>query len=278
MGEGPSYKFETSLLGLLTMFAECPNEADGGMLWRDVGDAHLAIVHPAGLPLAPVLQRFSAYPPASANIILSGWANGGHKGVVLIHNTTPKRIIVTLVKADCVEKHRSARWHTMSQSTGGDHVAAILPTDVALLQTPDISTGACENELHLEFAYGCSEGSAIGQTRAQPGSALTIVCLDDRLQVSNTEGEACSVEEGTIKVINNHYVPMMTSMFNALEGGGKRTRSPILKASTQAAEQRLLPVPDTRAGSVFLLEMRCEAGEEMVSELTPGQCVSIEEA
>jgi len=304
-------KLETTALGLVTMLVlPVPGSIEVGtvgigMLWLegDGAGTHLALQHPTGVPLAPVLQRLGSCPPPRAAVILAGWASGGHRGVVLVHNGTSRRITVmaspdkgstlaSVAFAKLSEAHPMVRMMSsaMSESDGGDHVATVLPTDVVLLQVPDAScsargsaAGASEQAtpnqpaVRLEFSYGPATHAekAVGWASVRPGSALSFIRLDSSLQVSNVEGENSSVEEGTIKVVNNDLAPVSVSVFRAPEAQ-KHFESALVAEALQPGEERRLPLPQPCAGRIFQVEVRSEGGQKMLCEVRPGQCVAVE--
>merc|ERR1740123_1866565 len=87
------------------------------MLWLegDAASSHLALQHPCGVPLGPILERLGSCPPPRAAVILAGWAGGGHRGVVLVHNATARRITVT-ASTDKAPSLASAAYNKLSQA------------------------------------------------------------------------------------------------------------------------------------------------------------------
>jgi len=288
-------KIETTALGLVTMLVlPVPGSIEVGtvgigMLWLegDAAGSHLALQHPPGVPLAPVLQRLGSSPPPRAAVILAGWASGGHKGVVLVHNATARRITVSagldpgfsLASAaynKLKEAHPMVRLlgGAMSESNGGDHIATVLPTDVVLIQVPDV---AVDRPVRLEFSYGpaAKVEKAVGWTSLRQGTAVSFIHLDSSLQVSNLEDQNSSVEEGTIKVVNNDLAPVAVSIFRAPEVQ-KHFESALLTETMQSGEEKSLPLPRPCDGRIFQVEVRHDSGTRALCEARPGQSIIVE--
>jgi len=288
-------KLETTALGVITMLVlPVPGTIEVGtvsigMLWlQDSGDAsnHLVLEHPTGIPLAPMLQRLGSSPPPRAAVILAGWASGGHKGVVLVHNATARRITATVVPdtsnsvgAKAYQKFSEAHplvklvGNAMAETDGGDHMATILPTDVALIQVP-AAEGALAN---LEFAYGPASHPArsMGRARIGTGTAVTFVELDSGLQVSNMDGVNCSVANGAVNIVNNDLAPIELSVFRAAELRS-RFESALLTEVFQPGEQRQVPLPQPCIGRIFQVEVCYDNAKTSLCEVRPGQCIMIE--
>merc|ERR1712137_300768 len=106
--KGVLQKIETTALGLVTMMViPMPGSVEVGaiglgMLWLegDTTSSHLALEHPCGVPLAPRLERLCSCPPPRASVYIAGWGGGGHAGVILVHNATPRRITAVVVADD----------------------------------------------------------------------------------------------------------------------------------------------------------------------------------
>merc|ERR1740129_2172559 len=140
-----------------------------------------------------MLQRLGSSPPPRAAVIIAGWLSGGHKGVVLVHNGTSRRIIANVVPKDSsklmakwAEAHPYVRLMTLGDK-GGDQLTCIQPTDVALIQVPDETEH--DRSVHLEFAYGhpTSIEKSVGFASTTTGSAISFVRLDASCFVSNQE-------------------------------------------------------------------------------------------
>jgi len=288
-------KIETTALGLVTMLVlPVPGSIEVGtvgigMLWLegDAAGSHLALQHPPGVPLAPVLQRLGSSPPPRAAVILAGWASGGHKGVVLVHNATARRITVSAGRdpgfslastayRKLSEAHPMVRvvGSAMSETNGGDHVATVLPTDVVLIQVPDVEF---DRPIRLEFAYGPATKveKAVGWTSVRQGSAVSFIHLDSSLQVSNLEDQNSSVEEGTIKVVNNDLAPVAVNVFRAPEVQ-KHFESALLAETMQSGEGKALPLPRPCDGRIFQVEVRHDGGKRALCEARPGQSITVE--
>lgn len=287
-------KIESTALGIVTMMVlPLPGSIEVGtlgigMMWLegDAANSHLALQHPTGVPLAPVLQRLGSCPPPRAAVILAGWASGGHGGVFLVHNATPRRITVTAspekgatLASKAYERLQDAHLmvkivgNAMSESDGGDHVTTILPTDVALIQVPDDAA----TSWRLEFCYGTAAHAekAVGWAVVRPGSALSFVRLDGGLQVSNVEGENASVEEGTVRLVNNDLAPVSVSVFRAPENQ-KHFEGALLTEALESSEEKRLPLPQPCTGRIYQLEVRYENKQKALCEVKAGQCVTIE--
>lgn len=298
--KGLLQKIESTALGIVTMMVlPLPGSIEVGtvgigMMWLegDAANSHLAMQHPTGVPLAPMLERLGSCPPPRAAVILAGWASGGHRGVVLVHNSTPRRITVTATPdktsslgAKAFAKLKDAHpmvklvGYAMTESDGGDHVATILPTDVVLIQVPDDASGSGQVQARLEFSYGPATHSekTVGWAVVKPGSALSFVRLDSSLQVSNGEGENASVEEGTIRLVNNDLAAVTVSVYRAPE---KQTHfeSALLTESLEPGDERRVPLPQPCAGCIFQLEVKHAGKQKAVCEVRAGQCVTIDSA
>eukprot|EP00927_Polykrikos_kofoidii_P022244 TRINITY_DN20813_c0_g4_i3.p1 TRINITY_DN20813_c0_g4~~TRINITY_DN20813_c0_g4_i3.p1 ORF type:complete len:1540 (-),score=264.42 TRINITY_DN20813_c0_g4_i3:24-4601(-) len=295
-GKGVLQKIETTALGLITMMVlPVPGSLEVGtvgiaMLWLegDMAGSHLALQHPSGTLLGPMLQRLGSCPPPRAAVILAGWASGGHRGVVLVHNATARRITVTALSdvqslgsrafSKLSEAHPMVRMlgPAMNLADGGDHVVTILPTDVALIQVPDTG-GPGGDTVKLEFAYGPSAHmeKAMGRAVVKPGTAVSFMHLDGTLQVSNIEGDNTSVEEGTVTVINNELAQCSVSLFRAPEAQ-KHFESPLQVEILQPGEEKQLPVPHPCIGRIFQVEVKDDTNHKSICEVRPGQRLVIE--
>mmetsp|Transcript_35398 Transcript_35398/g.101715 ORF Transcript_35398/g.101715 Transcript_35398/m.101715 type:complete len:1361 (-) Transcript_35398:40-4122(-) len=295
--KGVLRKIESTALGIVTMMVlPLPGAIEVGtlgigMMWLegDAANSHLALQHPTGVPLAPILERLGSCPPPRAAVILAGWASGGHRGVVLVHNATARRITVTATPdkgaslaskafAKLSDAHPMVKLvgYAMSESDGGDHVATVLPTDVVLIQVPDESTSG-QSSARLEFSYGPATHAekTVGWAVVRPGSALSFVRLDSSLQVSNGEGENASVEEGTIRLVNNDLAPVSVSVFRAPEKQN-HFETALLTELLESGEEKRVPLPQPCTGRIFQVEVRHDNKQKMLCEVRAGQCITVE--
>lgn len=298
--KGVLRKIETTALGIVTMLVlPVPGSIETGaigigMLWLE-GDetgSHLALEHPTGAPLGPMLQRLGSSPPPRAAVIIAGWASGGHRGVVLVHNATARRITVSVTEASTSlsskaytklsEAHPMVRGlaAAMAQSDGGDHVVTILPTDVALLQVPHADGDAGEAQpVQLEFCYGPAghPEKAMGRSSVKPGTAISFTHLDGALQVSNSDGDGADepTPRDAITVVNNDLTPVIINVFRAPEAQ-KHFESALFTATLQSGEQRHLQLPRPCVGRIFQLEVVHARSKKVLCEARPGQRVTTE--
>ncbi|CAK0837714.1 unnamed protein product [Prorocentrum cordatum] len=264
-------KIETTALSLLTTTVlavavpgatEC-GVARIGMLWlegKGAGD-HVALEHPVGAPIQPLLERLGWTLPSTAGVILTGWAGGGHAGVVLVHNLAARRITVVVrpdvdtlasrigKKLSNAHPMVSAISQSLSDPDADAPGVTILPTDVALIQVP-VAAGAaaggatCGREaVRLVFCYGAagSPDREMGWARVRPGSALSFVSLDGGLHVCNREageGEA----PGLIEVANNDLAAVSVGILRAAESR-KMFEKALATASLQPGERTELRPP-----------------------------------
>lgn len=295
--KGVLSKIETSALGLVTMLVlPVPGSIEFGtvsigMLWleEDTSRSHLAVEHPTGVPLAPMLQRLGSSPPPRSAIILRGWGSGGNRGVVLVHNATPRRIIVKVSDKDrdsltskAIDKFSAAHpfvraaTHAMAAKDGGDSIVIIPPTEVALIQVPDVADTANRRPVRLEFAYGTgsSPDKAVGFASVLPGSAVSFMRLDSPVQVSNGD-ETLHVEDGTIKIVNNDLAPATVCVYRAPEQQ-QRFESALITQRLEVGEQRDVPLPQPCTGRIFQLTIAVDGAKSEIGEVRPGQCLHIE--
>lgn len=292
--KGALKKIEATALGLVTMLVlPLPGTMELGalhigMLWLsgDPSNSHIAVEHPTGQPLAAMLERLGSSPPPRSAVILAGWASGGHKGVVLVHNATARRITVHVLPGEqetfaskvgskFAEAHPYVRGAAMamSQKQGGDSVAVITPTDVALIQVPD------QNNIRLEFSYGTSGHveKAVGRASVCQGAAVSFMCLDGGVQISNSHGDNFVVEDSTIRVVNNDLTSVAVSLYRPVELR-KHFESALSVTPLKPGEVKHLPLPQPCIGCIFELEVRREGRKCEYSEVRPGQCLVIDSA
>jgi len=294
--KGVRHKIESTALGIITMLVlPMPGSIEVGtlgigMMWLEGDEAagsHMALEHPSGTPLQPFLERLGASPPPRASVIISGWANGGHKGVILVHNATPRRVVATLISnkeslatvaaARLADAHPMLRLanSTMSQAGGGDHVATILPTDVGLIQVPASKAGD-DGKVRLQFAYGTASKpeKAVGYACISPGSAITFLSLDSSLQLHRLEANE-EAEEESFKVVNNDLSPVQLSVYRAAENR-KHFESAVHSTLVQPGEEEEVPLHPQSYGSLFEVEVRYDSGRKACCELRPGQCLLVD--
>jgi len=285
-------KVETTALGLLTMLVlPMPGTMEIGalhigMLWLSGDDSgsHVAVEHPTGQPLAPMLERLGSAPPPRAAVILAGWAGGGHAGVVLVHNATARRIIVTVLPGEqdtivtktvarLAEAHPYVRGAqlAMSQKEGGDSVAVITPTDVALIQVPQ------QNVVRLEFSYGTASYAekAVGRASLKPGCAVSFMCLDGGLQIHNNNDGDADLDDSSIKIVNNDLSPVSVALYRPRELR-KHFEGAISTVQIRANEERKVSLPQPCIGCIFEMEVRREDRKCECCEVRPGQRLTID--
>eukprot|EP00928_Gymnodinium_smaydae_P006491 TRINITY_DN12304_c0_g1_i1.p1 TRINITY_DN12304_c0_g1~~TRINITY_DN12304_c0_g1_i1.p1 ORF type:complete len:1422 (-),score=289.94 TRINITY_DN12304_c0_g1_i1:71-4336(-) len=293
-GRGVLKKIETTALGLITMLVlPVPGSIEVGAvgigtLWLegDPSNSHVALEHPQGVPLAPALQRLGSCPPPRAAVILAGWASGGHRGVVLVHNATAQRITVSVQEESISSKafQKLSDAHPMvkavgsalSSAAGGDSEVTILPTDVALLQVPAALGGEA---VSLNFAYGpaAHAGRPVGHSRVPMGTAVTFMNLESRLQVSNGDGEHAIVEEGTISIFNNDLEDVTASLYRVAEDQS-HFESAQAQLQVESGKERHIALPQPCAGRLFQLEVTSARAPKAICEVRPGQRVTVEAA
>jgi len=294
--KGVRHKIESTALGIITMLVlPMPGAIEVGtfgigMMWLEGDEAagsHMALEHPSGTALQPFLERLGASPPPRASVIISGWANGGHKGVILVHNATPRRVVATLISnkeslatvaaARLADAHPMLRLanSTMSQAGGGDHVATILPTDVGLIQVPASKAGD-SGKVRVQFAYGTAAKpeKAVGYACIDMGSAITFLSLDSSLQLHRLESQEDS-DEDSFKVVNNDLSPVQLSVYRAAENR-KHFESAVHSTVVQPGEEEEVPLQPNSYGSLFEVEVRYESGRKACCELRPGQCLLVD--
>jgi len=296
--KGVLRKIETTALGIVTMMVlPLPGTLELGtthigMLWLegDTANSHVAVEHPSGIPLGPMLERLGSSPPPRAAVIIAGWANGGHRGVVCVHNATPRRIVVNVLPtedtfaskavAKLSEAHPFVKWGTAAMTTkeGGDSVVVIPPTDVSLLQVPDVGD-QLQKKVRLEFSYGTQTRSskAVGHALVSPGSAVSFMCLDTCLQVSNDEGSAenCTVEESTLRLCNNDLTSVSCGIYRAPELQ-KHFEGAIVTHQLEAGAQKQVPLPQPCIGRIFQVDVQRQGKSKEVAEVRPGQVLIVE--
>merc|ERR1711920_201366 len=134
--------------------------------------------------------------------------------------------------------------------------ATVLPTDCQLIQVPEIAAG---QNIRLEFAYGCATQmeKTVGWACVRPGAAISFVHLDSGVQLCNSSGDNSSIEEGTIKVVNNDLAPVSVSVFRAPETR-KHFESALIIEQLPSGEERQLPLPTPCVGRIFQVEVKHE--------------------
>jgi len=296
--KGVRQKIESTALGIITMLVlPMPGSIEVGtfgigMLWLEGEEAgsHLALEHPSGTPIQPFLDRLGSSPPPRASVILSGWASGGHKGVILVHNATPRRIVATLVSSEetiaTVAAARLADAHpmirlansAMSQAGGGDHIATLLPTDVGLIQVPSwaAAKGGHDGKVRVQFAYGTAAKpeKTVGWASIRPGSAITFLALDSPLQLHRLDDEECPAENA-FQVVNNDLSPVHLHIYRAPELR-KHFESAVHQMVVEPGEKQDVPLQQAGYGSIYEVEVRYEVGKKAYCELRPGQCLLID--
>jgi len=294
--KGILQKIESTALGIVTMMVlPLPGSIEVGtlgigMMWLegDAANSHLALQHTMGVPLAPLLQRFGSSPPPRARVIIEGWACGGHRGLVLVHNATARRIAVTATPekdatlaskafSKLSDAHPMVKLasYAMSETEGGVHVATILPTDVMLMQVPDESS---TDQVRLEFSYGPATKAekTVGWAVVRPGSALSFLRLDSSLQVSNGDSKNASVEEGTIRLVNNDLAPVTVKVYRAPEKQA-HFEAALLTEMLESGEEKRVPLPQPCTGlAMFQVEVCHENKQKMLCEVMAGQCITID--
>lgn len=296
--QGVLEKIETTALGLLTMLVlPVPGSIEVGtvglgMLWLEGNQnasSHIALEHPPGVPLGPMLERWGSCPPPRARIIIAGWACGGHKGVVLVHNATVRRITVTIkpdnmsVASKAFSKLQAAHpmvkvvGSALSESTSGENEITISPTDVALLQMPE-GGGPNDVPILLEFAYGPPGHieRPIGHSRVRLGTAVSFMHLESMLQVCNVEeGENAQTVEGAVIVFNDDLSPVSLSVYRPIEARA-RFESSLLSEELQSGELKQVTLPQPCAGRIFHFEFIFVGGKKACCEVRPGQRIIID--